>query len=82
MTEKKAISRAMLDVQSELENLCELSASSGPDQLTNYRLTLKSWQQVWEQLRNSGDISRSDADEAMSRIATTCNKLGIDINDL
>jgi len=82
MTEKKGISRAMFEAQSELEDLCMLSSSSSPDQVTNYRLMMKSWRQVWEQLRKSGDISQSDADEAMNRITTTCAKLGVDINAL
>ncbi len=82
MTEKKGLSGAMLDAQSELENLCELSSDASPDQLANYKLALKSWRNVWEQLHKAGNISQSEADEAMNRIKTTCSKLGINIKEL
>ncbi len=82
MSEKKGLSRALLEAQDELEDLCELSSTASPNQLTNYKLTLKSWRNLWEHLDKAGNVSQSDADEAMRRIETTCSKLGTDIRDL
>ncbi len=80
MSEKERFSHVMKEVQQEMVNLCELSSSAtNPEALQTYRLLMKSWRNVWEQLPKLGKVSESEANDAMSGIENICAKMGVDI---
>lgn len=82
MSENKRFGKAMLEAQREMVNLCNLSASStNPEALQVYKLLLKSWRNVWEQLPKLGQASESEATDAMRGIEDICNRMGVDIKE-
>ncbi|MBI5248294.1 MAG: hypothetical protein HY912_02265 [Desulfomonile tiedjei] len=83
MSENKRLRQAMMEAQEEMVNLCDLSSSaSNSEALQAYKLLLKSWRNVWEQLPKLGQVSQNEANEAMVGIENICGKMGVDIKNL